>query len=409
MSDAPVIFGSVTKVNEYNRQNGLKPIQSEPDKRIVSNGNSKAFQIGGDGNPDTTEVTDDELKMLKNILLRGNPEEVFMQEDVSFYDTYYLSNVKIDDALTAEVRKIRRIYRNYTKYLYACYIRDKYMDLLLEQYSDQSSIFRFIGQPMNRIPDDVFIPPNPIYSKHAEDYEKVMSGGYVMEMPFEEPSEEEIAELLQSLIDGCGLDPNTIEIDSNGVEVFKPVLESYAEACGENDSHSRYSGPSSVNVADLDMLQKMIRSWHKKEDDEKETLRTRVPFPKSENGMRELYYNEFSYYIMDHLDEIMNGEDYDPNELVYDDVTKRPMTRSEYNRRKTLRSLSENGGWDMVKLMSQMNVGSKIERKMAMSKNKRKKRARKKAASFFSDITGGNLDFDEPVTSVDELRKMLFE
>ena len=105
----------------------------------------------------------------------------------------------------------------------------------------------------------------------------------------------------------------------------------------------------------------------------------------------------------------MNGEDYDPNELVYDDVTKRPMTRSEYNRRKTLRSLSENGGWDMVKLMSQMNVGSKIERKMAMSKNKRKKRARKKAASFFSDITGGNLDYDEPVTSVDELRKMLFE
>ena len=62
MSDAPVIFGSVTKVNEYNRQNGLKPIQTEPDKRIVSNGNSKAFQIGGDGNPDTTEVTDDELK-----------------------------------------------------------------------------------------------------------------------------------------------------------------------------------------------------------------------------------------------------------------------------------------------------------------------------------------------------------
>ena len=134
MADAPVIFGSVSKVNEYNRKNGLKPIQTETDKKLVSNGNSKAFQIGGDGNPETTEVTESELDMLKNILLRGNPEEVFMQEDVSFYDTYYLSNVKIDDVLTAEVRKIRRIYRNYTKYLYACYIRDKYMDLLMEYY-----------------------------------------------------------------------------------------------------------------------------------------------------------------------------------------------------------------------------------------------------------------------------------
>lgn len=406
MGDSPIVFGSISKVNEYKKSKGLEITKPEPEKRLVSNSDNNAFQIGGSGDGSSMDVSDNELQLLDKVLLRGNPEDVFMQEDISFYDNYYLNDVKMDDFLTSEVRKIRRIYRNYTKYLYACYIRDKYFDALTEQYQ-MDTILKYSDQDVVRIPKDVYLPPDPIYSKNAEDYEKVMRGGYSPELPFDEPSEEEVRELLQSMIDASGINLDEVECDCSGVIVYKPALASYDEMYSDNSSGKRYSGPSSVNVTDLDNLQKMIRSWYKKEDDKKELVKNRIPFPNSEEGMRQQYLNEFSFYILDHIGDADDEED--ENEMVYDDVSNKPMTRKEYNRRRTLRMLSDNSGWDMVKLMTQMNVGSKIERKMALRKRNRGKKMKKKAASFFHDVTGMSTDFDNPVTSVDDLRKYLFD
>lgn len=410
MSDnAPIIFGSVNNVNRIKKSKGIKI--EEPDKssiKPVSEGH--VFSIGFENGTSEITVTKEEFDLLDNVLIRDDPEEVFMQEDVSFYDSYYLTHLKIDDTLTLEARKIRRVYRNYTKYLYACYIRDKYMDSVMEQYSeDDGTVLGCVDNYVPKIPDSVFIPPEPMYSRNAEDYDKVMSGGYSFETPFEEPTEEEIEELLQTMVALSGRDPKTQTFDSGEPLVYLPAINDY-ENHSSGSSSSRYSGPSSVSVADLDALQKIIKSWHKPENTVAESTKNRVKFANSPAGIKEQYEMQYAFYIAEHIDSIINGEDEDDdNSLVYDEVTNHPMTKRELRKRNTIRAMSEYGGWDAVKLMSQMNIGSKIERTLAKRKQKRRKKLSKKASSFFNDISGSDSSYADPVTSVEDLRRYLFE
>ena len=372
----------------------------------AANPKTAAYVIGGNNANGEVTVLDSEFALLDNVLIRDDPEVIYMQQDVGFYDSYYLSEVRIDDDLLAEARKIRRIYRNYTKYMYACYIREKYLSCIEEKYK-LDTVLKYTGSETIVIPRDVFIPPYPIYSKNAEDYEKVMNGNYLPDedTEFEMPSTEEIEELMDSLLSYTGRDTMDISSVPGGIETYRPVLEFY-----DNDdiSHSsRYSHPSSVSITDLDALQKMIRSWHKKEEADEEQTRARIPFPKSEEGVRQQYMDELAYYIADHIDDA--NKEPDENEMVYDEVTRKPMTRKELQRRKFLRMLSEDCGWDMVKLMSQLNVGSKMERKILRNKKKNKKKAKKKAADIMSSLMGTSVDYDDNQSmTVSELSSYLF-
>lgn len=411
-SNEPIVFGSITSVNKYKRANGMKvePIKEHTNMptAVRDDEGSVAYVIGGEEDSTDVTVTEEELDLLDNILLRNDPDVVYMQEDFSFYDEYYLSDTKIDDALLTEVRSLRRIYRNYEKYMYACYIREKYLSYLHEKYA-VDSIVKYTGEDTVVVPRDVFIPPYPIYSKNAKDYDEVMSGRYTPKPEeIEPPSREELETLIDHLLEWMDRDPSKIKCVPGGIETFLPALAVYDT--DESIPHSsKWSGPSSVSVTDLDSLQKMIRSWHKKEEAEVEQTRERIPFPMSEEGIKKRYYNEIAYYIEDHIDDA--NKDPDENEMVYDDVSKKPMTRKEYLRRKTLRMLAENAGWDMVKLMSQLNVGSKMERKILRNKAKGRKKAIKKANDFMSSITGTAVDYDYGNTAAmsgEELRAYLF-
>lgn len=410
MSDTndQIVFGSIASVSKYKRSKGMKvdvPNDGVSKKPVAVDGNESVAYIIGGKEGEEVDVTDEELQMLDNILVRNDPDEVYMQEDFSFYDEFYLNENKVDDELLQEVRKIRRIYKSYEKYMYACYIREKYMDSLEEQYA-MGTIFKHTGDDLIVVPKDVFIPPYPIFSRNSKDYDAVMSGTY--SPPSEEvepPTEEEILEILDSFTKYAGLE--NVEVVPGGIETFRPLLEQYDS---EGMIHSeKWSGPSSVSVTDLDELQKLIRSWHKKEDQKVQKTRNQIPFPQSEEGIKRRYYNEMAFLIDDYIEN--QGKEEDENEMVYDDVTKKPMTKKEYQRRQTLRMLSEQCGWDMVKLMSQLSVGSKMERKLMRHKQKSKKKARKKATDLMSSITGTALDIDwesQPALSGDELRSYLF-
>lgn len=405
----PIVFGSITSVNKYKRSNGMRidPVKEHNTKpTAVEEGGSVAYVIGGDENQDVT-VTEEEIYLLNNILIRDDPDVIYMQEDFSFYDDYYLSDVKIDDVLLEEARKIRRIYRNYEKYMYACYIREKYLRCLNERYA-VDSILKYTNQDTVVIPRDVFIPPYPIYSKNAKDYDQVMSGCYVPKVEeIEPPSEEELLELLDHLAKYTGIDPDSVESVPGGIITFRPALMEYDD--GQILHSTKWSGPSSVSVTDLDQLQKLIRSWHKKEDAKVEQIRDRVPFPQSEEGIKTRYYNEIAYMIEDYMEKEKAGVD--ENEMVYDEFSKKPMTRKEYQRRTTLRRMANDCGWDMVKLMSQLNVGSKMERRILHNKAKSKKKAKKKAVDFMSGIMGTSVDYDYESPSAmsgEELRQYLF-
>lgn len=408
MSNGPIVFGSIESVNKYKKSNGIKIDQPKDHKPVAveETTGSVAYVIGGGEDDQEVVVTEEEINMLNNIKLRNNPDVICMQEDFSFYDDYYLSNVKIDDVLLAEARKIRRIYRDYEKYMYACYIREKYLSCLEEKYGTDT-LLRYTKNNTIMVPRDVFIPPYPIYSKNAKDYDAVMSGTYTPKQEdIDPPSEEELMRVMDSLKESLGRNVG-IETTPGGILTFRPGLALYD---GENITHSsKWSGPSSVSVTDLDSLQKMIRSWHRKEDAKMEQTRSRIPFPKSEEGIKQWYLNELAYVIEDYMAK-ENQED-DENEMTYDEISKKPMTKKELNRRKTLRMLANNCGWDMVKLMSQLNVGSKMERKVMRNKQKGKKKAIKKATDFMSGIMGETIEYDYESPSAmsgEELMSYLF-
>lgn len=391
------MFGSVAKVNEYKRKNGIEITPDKP-KPIETNVKG-AFQIGKEDDGKDVVITDEEMKLLNKVILKSNPEEVYLQEDLDFYDSYYFNNgsKNIDEELLKEARGIRRLYKNHTKYMYACYIREKYLDMLEDVYGSSST-----NAVMNiwQLPDDVFIPPQPMYSRNAPDYDKVMSGVISTETPVDPLTPEERNALLMSYANARGIDLDSVGIVSD-ITVDR-VVESVLLA--NSSSSGKFSGPS-VNVSDLDSLQRLIKSWHQKEDDKKQ-MGSRIPFPESDAGRRERFLSELAFYVIDHIND--EDEKEDENELVYDEVTKHTMTRRDFNERNMIRMMSSEGGWDDVKLMQQLQVGSKIERTKLKNKASRRKKAKKKATSFMNDIMGGN-SFDGDVVTPDELKRYLFD
>lgn len=396
-------FGSVTKVNEIKRKAGIKitTTTEEKEERLVGNPSEQAFRIGGMEEEPT--VSDEELNILRNTILRNNPEEVYMQEDMTFYDSYYLSEHHIDDALMEEVRKIRRIYKNYPKYLYACYIRDKYLDLLEEKYGTSSPLAFKMGMTTIAVPRDTFIPPEPIYSRNAPDYNKSISDKIDIHLPAKEMVTEEIEQLLKHIGNSLDVNPEDIKVNSHGVMAKKEVLDFYFDGKDDNSSY-QYSGRS-INVKDLDAIQKMIRSWNKPEEPTTLKEEKRIMFPDSEKGREERIRWRFNYELAEAIEHPEVEKDTD---MVYDDVTNKPMTRKELNQRKLARML-EDYGWDALKIMTQLGIGTKVDRMITRTKNKRRKKSKKKAAGFFDGIMGGDDTYDDPINDVDDLRRLFFD
>ena len=394
MSDVQM-FGSVAKVNEYKRKNGIEVTETAKPIETAVKG---AFKIGN-VNPEEVVITDEEMVILNKVILKSNPEEVYMQEDVDFYDSYYFNkgNSLIDKDLLREARSIRRIYKNYTKYLYACYIRERYLDMIEEVFSSPSD-----NTVMNlkSIPDDVFIPPSPMYSRNAPDYDKAMAGILTTEIPIEPVPPEELEKMINSYAESRGID--VTNIGTTHEVCVNRVVESVMLERGNSDT--KFSGPS-VNVTDLDNLQRLIKSWHQKEDEKKKQVRN-IPFPESDAGKRYRYLNAYAWHIIDEMEKEEDQEE-DENELVHDEKTKHTMTRKEYNQRQMVRFMAREGGWDEIKLMQQLQIGSKIERTKLKNKAARRKKARKKASNFFSEAMGDN-SFGDDIITPDELRRYLF-
>lgn len=408
-TDVPpvAVFGTVQKVNEIKHKMGIRisttnseKEKSEKEKNIYT-GSEETFRIGGrDENP---TVSEEEKTILRKTLLKDNPEEVYMQEDVSFYDGYYLSEHAIDDGLMEEVRKIRRIYKNYPKYLYACYVRDLYLDILEKKYGTSSPLAIAKGLTLVDVPKDTFIPPDPIYSRNAPDYEQSLSHRIGATIEGTKLSKEETFALLQEIGNALDVRPEDIKVNSHGIMAKKEVLDFYFDEDNRR-STAQFSGRS-INVKDLDAIQKIMRSWSAPEQTSPKNEDHSIPFPESEAGVRELIRWRDSY-------ELTNALEYPVKELctdmVYDEVTKKPMTRQELQQRNMVRMLGEHG-WDTLKVMSQLGIGSKVDRMLDRTKQRRRKKSRKKAASFFDDIMGNNDEYDDPVTDIDSLRSTLFD
>lgn len=391
-------YGSVTSVYNYNKANGIKTPTKEPE-RPKSNvkPTEGAFIIADE---EVTTVSQDELDLLDNIILKNNPHEVYMRRDIEAYDQlYFVDNNELSNELLKEVRGLRRIYRDYRQYLYACWLRDVYLDSLEDQFSsNDKTVMKYKeGRKIIRIPPGTFIPPVPIYSRHAADWDQVQKGTFSISNTVMMADEDAALEFMEKFRKELDIDVHDIGT-TTGIQTDRRVMK--VEVDDDELAESQYSGPNSVNVSDLDSMQKYMRYWFKKDEAEKEETREKVPFPKSQEGMRRLTEMAIGMQILEGYANRNSKED--GNQMIYDEVLKKSMTLSEYNKRTSLRTVCEYGGWDIVKIMQQLNIGSKYERKIAQKKNRRSNKVRKQARDFFRTFEGEN------VTDVEELRDYFF-
>lgn len=355
-------------------------------------------------------ISDEDLDLLKHTINRHDALKVYMNPDTSFYDSFYNHDEEETDPLLQEARGIRRLYKNIPDYKYALHIRDLYIKRLIEKYGGEEMYQLFLhGGKVQE-----WVPPYPILSKHAEGYDLFIQGIEDMDInDYDTDSLCRLLELYQEDIDVESMD--TI----GDVETRREALIA-AENVGQESNQSIRIGGSNANingvsVNDLTALQQMFTSWY---TDDKEASKNHSDidvsrfFSMTPEAIRKQYFASKPIHSNGVLEKLLNGEDYDfsehenLSEMVIDDKTRLPMTRGEMKKRQFIRKMDEYG-WDSVKLMRRMSVGSEYELRVLDQKKKRNKIAKKKAKSMMDTMMG--TDIPQEINTIDELERLMFK
>ena len=355
-------------------------------------------------------ISDEDLLILQQSRTRHDPYSVFMHSDLEFYDNFY--NLEVgnseDDELLKEVRGIRRLYKNIPDYLYATHIRDLYINRLVEKYGGEEMYTLYLGA--GQIKD--WVPPIPLLSKHAEGYDLFKQG--IIDYTVNEYNDEAMNEIVDKFAEEIDLEDMKV---IGGVETRRYALMMGRLVDPDNsDKIVRYGGNNAaiggVTVSDLQGLQKMFRSWYRDDEEENNAEENKEYFSRTENAIRAEYYSRCPDSSNGDLRRILNSdtpidftEEEDLDEMVIDSETQLPMTRGELRKRQFIRHLASLG-WNDVRLMRAMDVGSEYELKILNEKRRRNKKSKKKAASFMNSIAGEDI---MNVNTIDELDKLLFD
>ena len=352
-------------------------------------------------------ISDEDIKLLKQVRTKHDPYTVYMQNDVEFYDDFYFDTGEVDQEhqwVISEARQIRRICREYSEYLYANYVRDQYFEYLKEKYGDMFDIYYSNGL----ISD--WMPPVPIFvNSSMEDIESVLNG--VLEI--NDFDDDALIEYIGKYTDQDVIDNMKV---IGGVETRRNVIlhagDSNSDFGGVRTVGGVNSKIGSVNVNDLDELQTMFRGWYQEEKEELEEINKNQFFKDTPSAIIEEYYSRDALDSEGEFEDALNkgyfdadDDDYNPNEMIIDSSSKIPMTRAEQRKRKFIRTL-EKQGWNPVQLMKQMNVGSSYEIRLLEEKNRRKKLSKKKAKELMSEMMGEDIS---SFSTLEELNEALYD
>ena len=352
-------------------------------------------------------ISDEDIKLLKQVRTKHDPYTVYMQNDVEFYDDFYFDTGEVDQEhqwVISEARQIRRICREYSEYLYANYVRDQYFEYLKEKYGDMFDIYYSNGL----ISD--WMPPVPIFvNSSMEDIESVLNG--VLEI--NDFDDDALIEYIGKYTDQDVIDNMKV---IGGVETRRNVIlhagDSNSDFGGVRTVGGVNSKIGSVNVNDLDELQTMFRGWYQEEKEELEEVNKNQFFKDTPSAIIEEYYSRDALDSEGEFEDALNkgyfdadDDDYNPNEMIIDSSSKIPMTRAEQRKRKFIRTL-EKQGWNPVQLMKQMNVGSSYEIRLLEEKNRRKKLSKKKAKELMSEMMGEDIS---SFSTLEELNEALYD
>lgn len=353
-------------------------------------------------------ISDEDLLIItQSHATRHDASVVYMQSDIAFYEKYYMdTDENENDELYQEARNIRRVYKDYLKFMYATHIREMYMENLYEKYGgmERFATMNSIGAVKD------WIPPIPSLSRRCDDYELYLRG----DMPLMIGDFDEDYILAR-------VDEYVKDMDVEGMQVIAKVLtnridRSNMELQTKDVSKVRKSSNntiSGVSVNDLNELQQLFSSWYHPEEQKtsvNHSEENKDYFCDSPEKIEEAYYSQSPINIKGEFDKIVEAgycediPDYDPDDMIVDPKTNTPMTYAEYKRRNFIREISEMG-WDSLKLMRRMGVGSSYELRMLEQKKRGNKKRKKKAMSLMSEVAGQDVS---TLSTLEELNGLLF-
>lgn len=409
-----MFFGTKAEYKAFEKTEDKKKESSRNSESTVNDVPQENVGIIKISSDDTTVIDEETLRMLKRTRHRNDTKTIYMQSDVSFYDVYYNDSgdgVIDDKELLQEARAINRIYKSYPKYLHALDVRDEYIEKLIEKIGNEDLFIILLRAGGIRY----WIPPNPIYSKRAEDYEDG-SNGIIDTSVLYEWDDEWLENIIEKRCVEMGFLPDGSDVEIEGSVATDIVSITHSDLVGMDRDATR-SGSSSVNLADLNELQKMFKGWYqddkKGESEQVDTTLEKRAFSMTPDKIKQEYYMSRVLDMSKEFDNILNGipneEPYDPNEMVYDSVLGRPMSRKEHDARTLVRQLKESGWSESLRLMKLLGVGSSREYSIMKKKNKKKKRASNKKSGTYSNDIYGEFDRDYSVLSdLDSLKSQMF-
>lgn len=385
--------------NEYKKE--------EKTQNVVGTSNKIAYD-------DMPEISEADLKLLMESRYRHDPFVVYMQSDVNFYDEFYNGNESvingIDKELMEDIKNIRRIYKNYFQYDHALRLIDIYLDALEEKYGGPEMFQTYLQAGL--VKD--WVPPRPVYSRTSPDYQYYLEGKF--ELNVNDWDDDKIESLMKELTEELLSEIPIEEIGIVGDVMTDPITSSQFMLASQQQRGGVYrmgmnTNFNGVSANDLIEVQRMLRSWMDPETEVKSNNKTTTNeyFSDTEEAIRARYFTQSPITATGLSEAIEKGymdeDEEDLDEMVIDPVSGRPMTRGELRNRQFVRFLSE-AGWNELRLMRKLGVGSNFELKLLEQKRRRRKNAAKKAKSFMDDIVG--YDITE-VTDIDELNNILFE
>ena len=390
MSDK-IFVGFVEDYEKFQEQKGVEAAGASEDKDIR--------RIAYDN---MDPISDDDLKILKTTITRHDPHTVYMQSRIDLYDDFYHDDPDSYETILAEVKKIRRVYVNYQEFLNALDLRDRYLESIVEKYGGESVFNVYYNSGL--ITD--WIPPEPQLSKRSKEYARYIHGDALSAEG--EIDYDRFKEMMDIYVEEMGIDVESIGVV--GGVVTSPVVLKNVDYGTRVTTSTKGANINGVSASDLNSLHAMFRQWYhedndipKKNDDESEW------FCNTPEAIKAKYYTQPLVYVDQKFGEPESDEEvFDPNEMVIDPELNRPMTRSEYEKRKFVRMLRDSG-WSELRMMRYLGVGSKYEQKLMFQKQKNRKRAKKKAASLLQSVMGEDLSGLEIFDSTDQLRGVLFD
>jgi hypothetical protein len=375
--DLGLFLGTETSYENFKRKNHLRDEEDEQNSRNAKLA-KKETKVSNLSFEDSTGISEENLLILKRTRWAHPYEEVYMQSSIDFYDSYYNDMEASPEMIAA--RQIRRVYRDYSDYLDAVEVRNRYIDTIIDRYGGEDEFQRKLN--LGFVTD--WIPPMPTLSKKCQDYDLYRAG---IEPTEEYCRENAFNETLSAFIEYAE-DADIIYEDG--------VMDNIGEVSHYLDGLETYTGTNyfgSNQVSKLEELNETFRSWYKPE---KQKNYESELFCDAPENIRKRYMEQSAYNHPGLLTQYMDGTlpeepKPNPNEMVRDEVTGRSMTRKELEQREFIRLMKE-AGWSESRLMNYLNVGSRLDRSV-----RKRRPSKKKKKSIDNIMSGDELNGIDPV------------